>query len=59
MLKGLHSLFWQQKPVQLMHSSVDESKSSLFSTTLALQGEDNMISDLNRFQAIISICNLF
>ena len=42
-----------------MNTSNNDSRTSLLSTSLALQGDDNMISDLNRFKVIISICTLF
>lgn len=42
-----------------MNTSNNDSRTSLLSTALALQGDDNMISDLNRFKVIISICSLF
>ena len=74
LLRGLHMLFWQHKSSQsLAHNtsnhrntvngkpniSSDDSRQSLLSTSLALQGEDTVISDLSRFKVIISICTLF
>ena len=74
LLRGLHVIFWQHKSssntsmqninhrntVQgQMNTSNNDSRTSLLSTSLALQGDDNMISDLNRFKVIISICTLF